>query len=61
MKYKNKGYCENCGNNTWVRSDKMLGIVCKSCDEPVVSFKNKNYNKEQDHSYELYPKVRRVV
>ena len=61
MKYKDKGYCECCGEKTWIRSDKLQGIVCKNCDEPVVKFNKSNYNREQDHSYELYPKVRRAI
>lgn len=61
MKYKNKGFCEMCGDKTWVRSDRLQGIVCKNCDEPVVKFTKKNYNTEQNQSYELYPKVRRVI
>ena len=59
MKYKDKGYCENCGDKTWVRSDRLQGIVCKKCDEPVVKFKN-NHNIEKDASYEMYPKIRKL-
>lgn len=61
MKYKDKGYCENCGDKTWVRADRLLGIVCKNCDEPSVNFKQKKHNIQMDHSYELYPKVRRAI
>lgn len=67
MKYKNKGYCDCCSELTWVRSDKLQGIVCKNCDEPTLGFKQKNHRVSRDHDYddynsfELYPRHRKAV
>ena len=65
MNYKSKGYCDCCEQLTWVRNDKIQGIVCKSCDEPTVRFKPKkesnSYRDYNDNSFELYPRHRKVV
>jgi hypothetical protein len=65
MKYKSKDYCECCNQLTWVRSDKFQGVVCKSCDEPTLSFNESKHRK--NHSYqdydtlELYPRRRKAI
>ena len=67
MKYNNKGYCEGCNQLTWVRSDKLQGVVCKCCDEPTLSFKQNKHRIKDDYSrfdsdsFELYPRRRRAV
>jgi ssDNA-binding Zn-finger/Zn-ribbon topoisomerase 1 len=63
MKYKNKGYCECCNELTWVRSDKLQGVVCKACDEPTLSFKQeRKTNHHSDcESFELYPRLRKAM
>jgi len=66
MKYKNKGYCECCNGFTWVRNDKLQGVVCKSCDEPTLSFKQdhktrSNHDHYDHDSFELYPRRRKAV
>jgi hypothetical protein len=62
VKYKLKGFCETCSQNTWVRSDSMQGVVCKNCEEPVLKFKNqKTEYQVETYSQELYPKRRKAV
>lgn len=64
MKYKDKSYCNCCNELTWVRSDKLQGIVCNSCDEPTLSFKHRsknNRNHSDCDSFELYPRRKKAV
>lgn len=64
MRYKDKGCCDGCNEYTWVRGDKILGVVCKDCDEPTVSFFKDKKNKKDKFSYEsleLYPRRRKAV
>ena len=63
MNYKNNGYCDCCSEYTRVRIDKMQGVVCKNCDEPVMKLKPKKQKRVYDDSdsFELYPRHRKAI
>jgi len=64
MKYKFKGCCESCSEMTWVRNDRVQGIVCKNCDEPTLQMPKPRYTPNYElepQTQELYPKVRRAI